>query len=38
MGRRSGFEGFLHTTARAVGAAERERRRGVSVGRYKEAA
>jgi len=29
MGRRSGFEGFLRATARAVGAAERERQRGI---------
>lgn len=29
MGRRSGFEGFLRATARAVAAAERERQRGI---------
>jgi len=31
MGRRSGFEGFLRATARAVAAAERERQRGIRV-------
>ncbi len=29
MGRRSGFEGFLRATGRAVAAAERERQRGI---------
>ena len=29
MGRRSGFEGFLRATARAMAAAERERQRGI---------
>lgn len=29
MGRRSGFEGFLRATGRAIAAAERERQRGV---------
>ena len=31
MGRRSGFEGFLRATARAVAAAERERQRDIRV-------
>lgn len=29
MGQRSGFEGFLRSTARVVAAAERERQRGI---------
>lgn len=29
MGQKSGFEGFLRATVRAVAAAERERQRGI---------